>query len=475
MTEIDASINSLLNHFKSTNQFFRDASLVQSQYLSGGAINRNDKLQLKLKDGSLKNLVMRRGRGAQVPGTLSREQEFRLVQLMYDAGVPVPRPIAMVKHDQTNASFFDWCEGTTDARQMLKIFSSLPDGFLADLAGQLGRVLGKIHSDEVSLALQKEGQPPIGPCPLDGLSASIRSLRDGFEKVNYPASYLEFAVGRVCEEASTVTTARGAVLCHNDFRLGNLMLIAPSVQDLGDPSGALNQRERYPHWPIKAVLDWEFAGWGDPMSDLGWLTAPAWRFGGAHPVAGFLPLEPFLSGYHLTNPTFHGSWVNELSYWQRFAQVRWAVIASQQGERALSSDEETLELMITGLMTASILKPVVEHYLGREIGPHGVLPSAVAPQLKLDADGTRHLPEADTLLKEAWRLLRQQVDQNGQVTGKLKYEILMAANALRLAMGAQKHLSDDKTCRKMGGQDTSQYERELARDLAIWTFTLRDN
>ena len=475
MTEIDASINSLLSQLKSTNHCFRDALLVQSQYLSGGAINRNDKLQLKLKDGSLKNLVMRRGRGAQVPGTLDREQEFRLVQFVHGAGVPVPRPIAMVKHDQTNASFFDWCEGTTDARQTLKIFSSLPEPFLANLASQLGRVLGKIHSDEVSLALQKEDQPPIGPCPLDGLSASIRSLRDGFEKVNSPASYLEFAVERVCEEAGTVTAARAAVLCHNDFRLGNLMLIPPSAHDLNDPSGALNQRKSYSHRPIEAILDWEFAGWGDPMSDLGWLTAPAWRFGGVHPVAGFLPLEPFLTGYRLANSAFHDSWVKELSYWQRFAQVRWAVIASQQGERALSSNEETLELMITGFMTASILKPVVEYYLGREISPHEMSPSAVVPQPRSAADGTRHLPQVNILLKEAWKLLRQQAAQSDQVAGKLKYQILMAANALRLAMGAQKHLSDEQICGEIIGQDASRHERELARDLAIWNFRLEDN
>ncbi len=266
---MDTSLNSLLSQLKSTNQHFRDASLVQSQHLSGGAINRNDKLQIKLKDGSLKNLVMRRGRGAQVPGTLGREQEFRLVQLMFEAGVPVPRPIALVEDGQTKASFFDWCEGITDPRQILKTFGALPEPFLANLASQLGSILGKIHSNEVSLALQGDSRSPIGLCPLEGLSASIRSLRDGFEKVNSPASYLEFAVERVCEEAGAVTAARAAVLCHNDFRLGNLMLIPPSAHDLDDPSGALSQRKSYSHRSIEAVLDWEFAGWGDPRDCRG--------------------------------------------------------------------------------------------------------------------------------------------------------------------------------------------------------------
>lgn len=472
---MDTSLNSLLSQLKSANQHFRDASLVQSQHLSGGAINRNDKLQIKLNDDSLSHLVMRRGRGAQVPGTLGREQEFRLVQLMFEAGVPVPRPIALVEDGLTKASFFDWCEGITDPRQILKTFGVLPEPFLANLASQLGSILGKIHSDKVSLALQGDSRSPIGPQPSEGLAASIRYLRDGFERVNSPTSYLEFAVERVCEEANLMTTTRSAVLCHNDFRLGNLMLSVPSPQHLDSQSRALSHRDSHRAPSIRAVLDWEFAGWGDPMSDLGWLTAPAWRFGGVYPVAGFLPLEPFLTGYRLANPAFHDSWVKELSYWQRFAQVRWAVIASQQGERALSSDEETLELMITGFMTASILKPVVEHYLGHEISPHGMSPSAVVPQPRSGVDGTRHLPQVNTLLKEAWKLLRQQATQNDQVAGKLKYQILMAANALRLAMGAQKHLSDEQMCGEISGQDASRHERELERDLAIWNFRLEDN
>ena len=48
------------------------------------------------------------------------------------------------------------------------------------------------------------------------------------------------------------------VLTHQDFRTGNYML---------DTTG------------LTGILDWEFAAWGDPMTDIGWFCARCWRFG----------------------------------------------------------------------------------------------------------------------------------------------------------------------------------------------------
>ncbi|MDA0877145.1 MAG: hypothetical protein O2881_07635, partial [Proteobacteria bacterium] len=68
MTEVDGSITFLLSQLADVRPSFRNASIVKVQQLSGGAINRNDRLQLQLDDGSLSDLVMRRGRGSPVPG-----------------------------------------------------------------------------------------------------------------------------------------------------------------------------------------------------------------------------------------------------------------------------------------------------------------------------------------------------------------------------------------------------------------------
>ncbi len=461
MTEVDGSITLLLSELSKVRPSFRNAAVVKAQQLSGGAINRNDRLQLRLKDGSLSDLVIRRGMGSPVQGTLRREQEFQLVQLMFAAGVPVPKPVAMVETEQTRASFFDWCEGLTDPRTVLKAFDLASDPHLVDLSSQLGKILGAIHSEKIAVRLNNEQTSLFGTRPFDGVCASIQTLQEGFNQLQSPPSYLRFALEHVCEEASRLTNKRPAVLCHNDFRLGNLMFAVPVAK----------QENSFSNAAVKAVLDWEFATWGDPMSDLGWLTAPCWRFGGPGPVAGFLALEPFLMGYRSQVPHFSESWIAELSFWQRFAHLRWAIIASKQGERSLSTKEETLELMITGLMTASIVQPVVEHYLGRAIKPFPVPHyHPVSHDNRQHNRVLGHLPEFSTLLREAWRLLRQEVAQSDQVTGKLKYQVLVIANALRLAMASQAFPSEEVSQKVSESKELSRVELELAHDLALWSF-----
>lgn len=471
MTEADATIFPFLSQLSKVEPRFIDASVLHIQHLSGGAINRNDRLQLNLNDGSLCDLVMRRGRGAPVPGTLNREEEFQLVEIMFKAGVPVPQPVATLEVNQTQASFFGWCEGVTDPRLIVRSFESLPEQQLESLSNELGKILGRIHSEDVALTLSKGHALPHGARPADGLSASIDMLKKAFAQVQSPPSYLKFALDCVCDEASRFPDRRPAVLCHNDFRLGNLMLSRPSGSIDIDTAPISNPRSSSSRSVVKAVLDWEFAAWGDPMSDLGWLTASCWRFGGPRPVAGFLPLEPFLTGYRASMFSFDEAWIAELSFWQRFAHVRWAIIASQQGERALSTDEESLELMITGLMTASIVQPVVEHYLKHAVGPY-VTPSSRHPtELRgKSAEGAGHLPEFHTLLREAWRLLRHEVASSDEVKGKLKYQILMVANALRLVLAAHECVGKSLSGIAVEGDGPERVKTELSRDLAIWNF-----
>ncbi len=49
---------------------------------------------------------------------------------------------------------------------------------------------------------------------------------------------------------------------------------------------------------LTAILDWEFAGWGDPAQDLGWFCAACWRFGRLDKEAGGIgSREAFERGY----------------------------------------------------------------------------------------------------------------------------------------------------------------------------------
>ena len=54
-------------------------------------------------------------------------------------------------------------------------------------------------------------------------------------------------------------------LIHADFRTGNYLV------DEGE---------------LTAILDWEFAAFGDPLEDLGWMLVRYWRFGAYEREAG---------------------------------------------------------------------------------------------------------------------------------------------------------------------------------------------
>lgn len=126
-------------------------------------------------------------------------------------------------------------------------------------------------------------------------------------------------------------------LVHRDYRTGNYMV---------DASG------------LTAVLDWEFAGWGDPDQDLGWFCAACWRFGRPELEAGGIGSRAaFYRGYAAAG----GRPIDpeRVAYWEVMAHVRWAVIALEQGARHVSGREFSLELALTGRMVPDLERAIL--------------------------------------------------------------------------------------------------------------------
>ena len=115
------------------------------------------------------------------------------------------------------------------------------------------------------------------------------------------------------------------VTVHGDFRTGNLLV---------GPDG------------LRAVLDWELAHAGDAAEDIGWLCAPAWRFGGPGPVGGFGALDDLLEGYAAAG----GAVIDpvRVRWWQVYATVKWAVICALQASAHLSGATRSVELAAIG-------------------------------------------------------------------------------------------------------------------------------
>lgn len=423
----------------------RQLRLTAAARMSGGAINQNFLIELSGEGGRTEQWVLRRSQARPVPGTHSRAAEFRLFQFAHEAGLCVPEPLALLESESASVSAFRRATGEVDPRGLMAWINGLQERSEEQAArtrqhmvAELGQQLGILHRASSGVQAERSLSAVLHERPACGVEAALTGLRASLGLLHSPASYLRFAVEQVVADRPRRASLRPAVLCHNDFRLGNLMFrLPPDDEALGSPG-------------LSAVLDWEFAHWSDPMADIGWLTAPCWRFGGAEVVAGIGPLSAFMEAYGLANPDAPPA-LDELPYWQRFAQLRWALIAAQQGERAIVGQPETLELRITGAMAASLVHPVVEHYLGHRVEPMPM--PALQPQWGAARD----------LLQSAAQHLRSQMP--GDLPAAARYGTLMASNAIRLAYNQLLAQSA-----RSAHPDGDPVEVDLSRDLAVWAF-----
>jgi aminoglycoside phosphotransferase (APT) family kinase protein len=297
--------------------------LVEMRPLSGGAIQENWLLVADIRDGPFagsQDLVLRTDSPSGVAVSLTRPQEFAVLRAAWRAGVTVPEPLWLCEDETVLGKPFTIMRraaGTALARRIVKDRSL--GGHRDALSERLGRELAKIHT----IVPPRPDLDFLDPPPSDPGLESVTLYRKHLDALGLARPALEWGL-RWCE---THAPPRGeVVLTHQDFRTGNYMV---------DGNG------------LTAILDWEFAAWNDPMSDVGWFCAKCWRFGrNEFEAGGIAPRAAFYRGYEAAS----GRRIDpaRVAFWEIMAHIRWAVIALQQGRRALSGGESSLDLALTG-------------------------------------------------------------------------------------------------------------------------------
>lgn len=311
------------------------AGIAALSRLSGGAIQENWAVDVDFEGGPLsgrQRLVVRTDSPSGVAVSLGRAQEFALFQAAFGAGVSVPEPLWCCPDGSVlGKPFFVMrrVEGIAAGHRLVRDDALVPDR--PALAAQLGRELARIHTirpprGDLAFLGEPAGSPAL---------ALVSRFRAWLDTRAVPQPGLEWGLRWLERHAPPPTRI---VLCHNDFRTGNYM-----VHD-GRVSG---------------VLDWEFAGWGDPTADIGWFLAPCWRFGArAAEAGGIAGREDFLGGYEAES----GGTVERgrIHYWTVMATLRWAVIALQQAARHTDGGETNLELALTGHVVPELELDILE-------------------------------------------------------------------------------------------------------------------
>jgi aminoglycoside phosphotransferase (APT) family kinase protein len=298
-------------------------TIERLERLGGGAIQESWALDLVLEGGSQPGrheLVLRTSAPSTIAVSWDRPEEFRIHQAAHRAGMTVPEPLWLAEGATSplGKPFYIMrrVPGIARGDQVVRDAAVRAKG--EALAARLGAELAKLH---------RIGPPAAGlgfiPVPEEAPArARVAEYRRYLDELDAAEPVLEWALHWLEHNAPPTFDL---TLIHADFRTGNYL-----VQE-GE---------------LMAVLDWEFAGFSDPLEDLGWMLAPCWRFGAPDREAGGVGSRAaFLGGYEAEagRPVPR----ERLLYWEIMATVRWAVIALQQAARHWSGAEPSLELALT--------------------------------------------------------------------------------------------------------------------------------
>jgi aminoglycoside phosphotransferase (APT) family kinase protein len=303
--------------------------------LPGGAIQQNWLLLADVGGGPFEGArewVLRTDAASSPGRSHSRAQEFALLQAAHRAGVRVPDPLFLCTDQSVlGRSFFvmQRVQGIAAARDIVR--SDTLGGGRDRLAAALGAELAHIHA----IRPPRDDLSFLRPSP-DGRIAHnrIADLRARLDAAGGARPVLEWGLRHLERHAPPTAPV---VLCHGDFRTGNY---------LADTAG------------VAAILDWEFAGWGDPLEDVGWFCARCWRHGGPGEAGGVGSRDAFYDGYDAVS-TARLDW-RLVRYWELMATVRWAVIAGEQADRHVSGREHSLELALTAHIIPDLELDIME-------------------------------------------------------------------------------------------------------------------
>lgn len=286
--------------------------------LSGGASQETWSFDIVHPSGNVGAILRRAPPGYAASPSPSRaaglDAEAVLMQLAYDAGLPSPRVLHVLKPEEGLGRGFIMMrvEGETIARKILR------DAEYANarpiLARQLGRIAAGIH------ALPEAKLPKLR---INSATTEIADLAREYRSTDWPRPVFELALRWLSDHDPGAS--REITLVHGDFRNGNLII---------GPDG------------VRAVLDWEIAHLGDPMEDLGWICVNSWRFGEIDkPVGGFGTREDLFAGYEEAGGKVDP---DRVMFWEVMGTLRWGIMCGRMMQRFRNAPDHPMEQAMIG-------------------------------------------------------------------------------------------------------------------------------
>lgn len=258
-------------------QIAPDSKLVRLWELTGGVSAQVTALEIEHVDGRREKMVVRQHGNADLKANPQiAADEFKLLQQLKAAGLPVPAPYYL---DQPYL-VVEYMEGTTEFNP-----ANLSD-FITQFATQLARI-HRLTTSDLDLYFLPE-------------QSTIVSEKLGKRPTILDDSLDEGRIRDALESVWPLPQQNRTVLLHGDYWPGNLL---------------------WREGQLAAVLDWEDAAVGDPLADVGnGRLELLWAFGRE-------AMEQFTTCYQsLTVIDF-----SNLPFWDLYASLRPASKLSQWG------------------------------------------------------------------------------------------------------------------------------------------------
>jgi aminoglycoside phosphotransferase (APT) family kinase protein len=310
----------LLTRFLAQASGASEVRISEPELLAGGAIQENWGFEAEFDGGACvgrHRLVLRADAATGVASSLERIAEFAVQRAAFAAGVTVAEPLwACADPDVIGRPFFVMrrVAGTAQGRKITAHPALEPH--LPAIATRLGEELARLQTIRPPC-------PDLAFLPCIDAARHIAGFRAYLDRHANRRPVLEWAIHWL---ETHIPDPLPPVLCHRDFRTGNYML----------------------DWTeLTAILDWEFAGWGDPDEDVGWFCCKGWRFARLDREAGGIAgREAFYRAYEGASGRRLDP--ERVRFWEVLANVRWAVIALQQSDRYLLQGARDLVTAIIG-------------------------------------------------------------------------------------------------------------------------------
>jgi aminoglycoside phosphotransferase (APT) family kinase protein len=215
---------------------------LTAELIAGGRSN----LTYALDDGTHHWVLRRPPLGHVLATAHDMAREYRVISALQASAVPVPATVLLCADDSPlDAPFYLMTRVDGQVLRTRAQLLAVPVGERDALAGRMLDTLAALHSvDPQAVGLSDFGRP-------DGFMA--RQVARWGKQLAASRSRDVAGIDALHDAlAAAVPTAQRAAVVHGDFRLDNL-LVSPET------------------WDVAAVLDWEMATLGDPLTDLGLL------------------------------------------------------------------------------------------------------------------------------------------------------------------------------------------------------------